>query len=105
MSDPAQPYGRDDDLARRQRGGRPGSVPAGAVLLRVGRTRARVLTALLAPATTGELARRLPTSLATAGQHVHALRYAALVLGRREGNQVLHILTPLGAALAHGTAV
>lgn len=70
----------------------------------LGRTRARVLTSLTTPATTGELARRLATSAASASQHVHALRDAGLVLSRRDRNHVLHSLTPLGSALASGAA-
>ncbi|WLW49974.1 ArsR/SmtB family transcription factor [Streptomyces sp. YU58] len=68
----------------------------------LGRTRARVLAALDDTATTGELARRLRVSPASASQHVHVLAAANLVRSRREGNQVLHSLTPLGSALLSG---
>ncbi|KIF69766.1 hypothetical protein HY68_16130 [Streptomyces sp. AcH 505] len=68
----------------------------------LGRTRARTLAALHDTATTGELARRLRVSPASASQHVHALAAANLVHSRRIGNHVLHSLTPLGAALLHG---
>jgi DNA-binding transcriptional ArsR family regulator len=68
----------------------------------LGRTRARVLATLYQAATTGELARRLTVSPASASQHVHVLADANLVRSHRTGNQVLHTLTPLGAALLSG---
>ncbi|ARF54193.1 winged helix-turn-helix domain-containing protein [Streptomyces gilvosporeus] len=68
----------------------------------LGRTRARVLAALDAPATTGELARRLRVSAPSASEHVSALREAGLAHSRRDGCCVVHALTPLGAALLHG---
>ncbi|MEU9125936.1 winged helix-turn-helix domain-containing protein [Streptomyces sp. NPDC048506] len=68
----------------------------------LGRTRARVLAALDAPATTGELARRLRVSAPSASEHVSALREAKLVRSRRDGGCVVHALTPLGTALLHG---
>ncbi|TJZ44060.1 winged helix-turn-helix transcriptional regulator [Streptomyces piniterrae] len=68
----------------------------------LGRTRARVLAALDAPATTGELARRLSVSAPSASEHVSALREADLARSRRDGGCVVHALTPLGAALLHG---
>ncbi len=68
----------------------------------LGRTRARTLAALCDAATTGELARRLRVSPASASQHVHALAAANLVRSRRTGNHVLHTLTPLGTALLSG---
>jgi len=68
----------------------------------LGRTRARTLTALHEAATTGELARRLRISPASASQHVHALAAANLVRSHRTGNHVLHTLTPLGAAVLTG---
>ncbi|MFI8219795.1 ArsR/SmtB family transcription factor [Streptomyces sp. NPDC085932] len=71
----------------------------------LGRTRARTLAALHDAATTGELARRLRISPASASQHVHVLAAAGLVHSRRDGNQVLHTLTPLGADLLCGTRV
>ncbi|MFD8544856.1 winged helix-turn-helix domain-containing protein [Streptomyces sp. NPDC059649] len=68
----------------------------------LGRTRARILAALDAPATTGELARRLRVSAPSASEHVSALREAALARSRRDGGCVVHALTPLGTALLHG---
>ncbi len=73
-----------------------------ALLTLLGRTRARTLAALRDTATTGELARRLCVSPASASQHVHALAAANLVRSHRTGNQVLHTLTPLGVALLSG---
>ncbi|MFC5220468.1 ArsR/SmtB family transcription factor [Streptomyces coerulescens] len=71
----------------------------------LGRTRARTLAALHDTTTTGELARRLRISPASASQHVHVLAAANLVRSQRVGHQVLHTLTPLGAALLCGTGV
>lgn len=68
----------------------------------LGRTRARILAALDAPATTGELARRLRVSAPSASEHVSALREANLARSRRDGGCVIHALTPLGTALLHG---
>ena len=68
----------------------------------LGRTRARVLTALQESATTGELARMLHISAASASEHVRALREAGLVHGNRVGGYVIHSLTPLGTALLRG---
>ncbi|MFJ9899950.1 ArsR/SmtB family transcription factor [Streptomyces sp. NPDC091280] len=68
-----------------------------AVLL--GRTRALVLRATAAGATTGELARAAGISGPAASQHTSALRDAGLITSHRHGPAVLHTLTPLGAAL------
>ncbi|MFE7105324.1 winged helix-turn-helix domain-containing protein [Streptomyces sp. NPDC057575] len=68
----------------------------------LGRTRARVLAALQDSATTGELARVLRISAASASEHVRALREVGLVHDNRVGGRVIHSLTPLGAALLHG---
>ncbi|WP_328462273.1 transcriptional regulator [Streptomyces sp. NBC_00448] len=68
----------------------------------LGATRARALGALLAPATNGELACRLETSAASASKHAKALREAGLVVSRREGGNVIHAVTPLGAAILDG---
>ncbi|MGW1654066.1 winged helix-turn-helix domain-containing protein [Streptomyces atratus] len=68
----------------------------------LGRTRARVLTALQDSATTSEVARVLHISAASASEHVRALREAGLAHDNRVGGRVIHSLTPLGAALLHG---
>ena len=49
--------------------------------------------------TTGELARRIGISPATASHHATILREAGLVASERQGNQVLHQLSPAGADL------
>lgn len=68
----------------------------------IGRTRARVLACLDTTATTGEIARRLGVSAASASEHVAALREVELAHSRRVGTHVVHTLTPLGAALLSG---
>ncbi|WP_324611112.1 winged helix-turn-helix domain-containing protein [Streptomyces rimosus] len=68
----------------------------------LGPTRARALAALETTVTNGELARRLGVSDGAASRHVKALRQANLANTRREGNRVLHLLTPLGRALLQG---
>lgn len=75
---------------------------AAALTALLGTTRARVLEALAAAATTGELAVRLGISPASASKHTRALREARLVVSRRDGGMVVHTLTPLGAALLDG---
>jgi DNA-binding transcriptional ArsR family regulator len=66
----------------------------------LGTTRAAVLADLAAPRSTSELARRLSISPAAASHHLHALRNAGLVAGRRDGRWVLYARTALGDALA-----
>ncbi|MFJ8248851.1 ArsR/SmtB family transcription factor [Streptomyces sp. NPDC094466] len=73
--------------------------PDGGLAALVGTTRARVLRAVKATASTSELARRTGTSDATASHHAGVLRAAGLVTTQRDGNRVLHELTPLGRAL------
>jgi DNA-binding transcriptional ArsR family regulator len=82
-------------------GARSGS-RGGALTRLLGPTRARVLAVLEYTATTGEIARRLAVSPATASEHVRALREAELAESLRDGGTVLHTLTPLGTALLHG---
>ncbi|MFJ2722045.1 ArsR/SmtB family transcription factor [Streptomyces sp. NPDC087437] len=74
----------------------------GALAALLGRTRCQVLGELRQPATTGELARVLDLSPASASKHAKALREANLVASRRDGGSTLHLLTPLGAALLEG---
>jgi DNA-binding transcriptional ArsR family regulator len=64
----------------------------------IGRTRASVLEAAAQGGTTGEVARRLGISPASASQHLSVLREAGLILSVREGNRVRHIPTTLGRA-------
>jgi DNA-binding transcriptional ArsR family regulator len=65
----------------------------------VGRNRAAVLQSIADGCTTTELARRVGISLAAASQHASVLRGAGLIVTRRQGGAVLHVLTPLGAEL------
>ncbi len=67
----------------------------------VGSNRAAVLGAVAEGCTTTELASRVGISLAAASQHASILRDAGLVITRRQGSAVLHVLTPLGAQLLH----
>jgi DNA-binding transcriptional ArsR family regulator len=65
----------------------------------VGRNRAAVLQSIADGCTTTELASRAGISLAAASQHASVLRGAGLIITRRQGGAVLHVLTPLGAEL------
>jgi DNA-binding transcriptional ArsR family regulator len=74
--------------------------PRGAALAAlVGRNRAAVLRAIADGCTTTELASRVGISLAAASQHASVLRDAGLIITRRQGSAVLHVITPLGADL------
>jgi biotin operon repressor len=83
----------------------PGAAEApealGAVL---GSGRAAVLSALDAPATSGELARRLGVTAGSVSQHVGSLRAAGLVASERDGRHVLHARTGLADQLVTGAA-
>jgi DNA-binding transcriptional ArsR family regulator len=68
----------------------------------MGRTRATVLRAVHSGATATELARRLNTSPASVSRHTAVLRDVGLIVSRRDGQSVLHALTPLGMALVEG---
>jgi DNA-binding transcriptional ArsR family regulator len=68
----------------------------------LGRTRAAVLAALTSPSTCTELSTRLDISTASASEHVSVLRNAGLVVSRRLGRTVLHVLTPLAEAVLDG---
>jgi len=70
----------------------------------LGKTRAAVLETIADGATTGEIARRLDVSLATASEHATVLRRAGLVVSVRDGNTMLHALTPVATALLDGSA-
>jgi DNA-binding transcriptional ArsR family regulator len=75
-------------------------LPATDALARIlGRTRARILTALAAPASTTQLATRLGITPGGASQHLTALAAAGLVAGQRHGREVLYLRTPRGDAL------
>ncbi|WP_162834737.1 ArsR/SmtB family transcription factor [Amycolatopsis circi] len=64
----------------------------------VGRTRARLLCALAADASTTALAARLGVSPAAVSQHTKTLRTAGLITTTRESAGVHHSLTALGKA-------
>ncbi|MFI6709038.1 winged helix-turn-helix domain-containing protein [Nonomuraea sp. NPDC050478] len=69
----------------------------------LGRTRAAALLAVATSApTTGELARTLRISPASASRQATVLREAGLILTVRDGSSVLHAITPLGEALLEG---
>ena len=70
----------------------------------LGTTRAAALEALGDAYTTTELAGRLRISLATASHHATVLRQAGLIMTRRHGSAVLHVITPLGKDLLNGEA-
>jgi DNA-binding transcriptional ArsR family regulator len=81
-------------------GGRP-SAPAPLARL-LGRTRARILADLAAPASTTALAARHGLAPSTVSAHLAALEGAGLLLRRRAGQEVRYRLSPLGRALTEG---
>ncbi|GAA4470488.1 ArsR/SmtB family transcription factor [Phytohabitans houttuyneae] len=79
----------------------PGTPAPDALAALIGRTRAALLVALAAPATTGELATRLAVTPGAVSQHLAVLRDAGLVTTSRAGRTVLHLRTAAGDALSH----
>ncbi|WP_432832606.1 ArsR/SmtB family transcription factor [Dactylosporangium sp. CA-092794] len=75
-------------------------VGAGALAELLGRSRARLLLALQAPASTTQLAARLGLAVGAVGDHLAILRRSGLVRSARAGRSVLYRRTPLGDALA-----
>ncbi|MFB7360701.1 ArsR/SmtB family transcription factor [Streptomyces hydrogenans] len=69
----------------------------------VGRSRARLLVALDAPASTSHLARSLAMAPGAVGDHLAILRDAGLLVRARSGRSVLYRRTPLGEALVAGS--
>lgn len=65
----------------------------------LGTTRAAVLRLLATEHTTGDIARRLGISAATASEHTSALRAARLITSRRDGKAVVHHAAVLGRDL------
>ncbi|PRY46830.1 helix-turn-helix protein [Umezawaea tangerina] len=65
----------------------------------LGQTRAAALEAIGGGCTTGELARRLGVSPASASVHATVLREAGLTTSRRHRNTVMHTVSPLGVDL------
>ncbi len=76
-----------------------GSVDGDSLAALLGATRAEVLAHTAVPSTTGELARAIGVSSATASVHAKVLRGAGLITTLRDGKAVLHSLTPLGEEL------
>jgi biotin operon repressor len=81
----------------------PEPAPQGLARL-LGSSRAAILTELAAPTSTTDLAKRLDLSPGTASHHLTTLREAGLITGARHGRSVLYVRTPLGDALATGSA-
>ncbi|WP_166351600.1 ArsR/SmtB family transcription factor [Phytoactinopolyspora limicola] len=68
----------------------------------LGRTRAALLTTLVLPATTTDLAAQLDVSPAAVSQHLRILKSARLVEGHRRGRSVLYQRTPMASSLLSG---
>ncbi|GGL18715.1 transcriptional regulator [Sphaerisporangium melleum] len=65
----------------------------------LGTTRAACLRVIEGGCTTSEMARRISGTPSSASQHATTLREAGLINSNRQGNTVIHTLTPLGADL------
>jgi DNA-binding transcriptional ArsR family regulator len=79
--------------------GQPGEPADRSLVALLGRTRAAVLRSVRTGCNTTELSRRAGVSLSTASEHAGVLRGAGLVVSSRKRNEMVHHLTPLGAAL------
>lgn len=94
LADPALPPVLVYPIAREsRRPGRAGRSPAAALL---GPTRAAVLRATRDGLNTGEIARIVEISAATASHHLTVLRESRLITSQRHASAMLHVLTPLG---------
>ncbi|MGH3746003.1 MAG: ArsR/SmtB family transcription factor [Micromonosporaceae bacterium] len=83
---------------------RPAPTGAAQLAALIGATRAEVLHAVAAGATTGELAQRVGVTPAAVSQHTTVLRNAGLIVSQRRANTVLHTPTPLGSSLLNGAS-
>lgn len=93
--DPVLVYPADADIA--DAGVTPASAdPLGKLL---GRTRARLLRAVVLASSTTDLARRLNVSPSSVSEHMTVLRDAGLVVTTRAGMSVQHALTSRGRSL------
>ncbi|UNO41584.1 winged helix-turn-helix domain-containing protein [Streptomyces sp. MST-110588] len=104
---PSRPDGRHNRNRRLLEDGVPQAPavsgdPKGRLAALLGRTRAAALEAVREGCTNGELARRIGVSSAAVSQHTAVLRGTGLIFSRRNGNQVLHTVTPLGRRLLRG---
>lgn len=70
----------------------------------LGRSKARLLTALQTPASTTEAAGRVQLSLSATSEHLTALRAAGLVRTQRSGRRLLHRRTATADALLAGSS-
>lgn len=77
------------------------AAPPGALGRLLGRTRARVLTALDQPISTTALAAVTELSPAGVSRHLLALHDAGLICAARHGHEVRYRRTELGSALLH----
>lgn len=77
----------------------PGERSPEALVAVLGRTRARILSHLGLPETTGNLAARLELAPATVSTNLSALRDAGLLESWRAGREVFYVRSPLGTAL------
>jgi DNA-binding transcriptional ArsR family regulator len=82
----------------------PGAPAPDALSGVIGRSRADLLTALDAPRSTTELARRLELSPGAVSQHLGRLRAAGLVSATRRGREVLYLRTELAEQLQARTS-
>jgi DNA-binding transcriptional ArsR family regulator len=71
----------------------------------LGRTRASILTRLVIPLTTTQLARELGQSPATVSGHLSVLRRSGMVSTRRSGRMVLYRRTALGSSVVAAASV
>ncbi|WP_369371728.1 ArsR family transcriptional regulator [Promicromonospora sp. Populi] len=71
----------------------------------LGRSKAGLLRALTAPATTTDLARELGTTPSAVAQHLAVLRANGLVSRQRHGRRVVYTTTALGDALLDAASV